>query len=240
MQEYLHILQDFFKMKKIIFIILFFTFFIVPLFSQEEKEFFTIGSKQNKLVALSFDDGPGSNTKEILKILDEKKVKATFFMLGTSVEKRPKLVKEIYSKGHEIANHTYSHVNFFKYKEKDIEAKIQEELLHTQDLIKDIIGYKTNLVRFPYGYSRQEALEIAEDNGYKVINWTFGIDWNKNLSTDEMLEQYLENIKSGYIFLMHDLPKNPKVIKILPILIDEAKKKGYTFVTVSEIISQER
>ncbi len=209
-----------------------------PLFAQDVKnKVITVGSGRNKLIALTFDDGPGLNTEEILKILDDKQVKATFFMLGNSIEKRPDLVKEVYSKGHEIANHTYNHINFFKYKEEDIKEKLEEELLKTQELIKSIIDYETKLVRYPYGYSRKEALEVAKKNNYKVINWTFGIDWKK-MSKDEMLEQYLANIKLGYIFLMHDLPKNSKVTEILPILIDEAKKKNYKFVTVSEIIGK--
>ena len=86
-----------------------------PLFAQDVKnKVITVGSGRNKLIALTFDDGPGLNTEEILKILDDKQVKATFFMLGNSIEKRPDLVKEVYSKGHEIANHTYNHINFFK------------------------------------------------------------------------------------------------------------------------------
>lgn len=212
---------------------------VPPLSTQNKKQkVYTVGTKKNKLIALSFDDGPGLNTKKILKILDDKKVKATFFMLGTSIEKRPKLVKEVYDKGHEIANHTYNHVNFFKYKKSNIKEKIEDELLKNQNLIQSLVNYKPKLVRYPYGYSRQEALEVAEDNDYKVINWTFGIDWDKNLSSEEMMSQYLENIKSGCIFLMHDLSKNPKIIEILPVLIDEAKKKNFHFVTVSEIISK--
>jgi peptidoglycan/xylan/chitin deacetylase (PgdA/CDA1 family) len=224
-------------MKKIILVLLLLVV-TLPLFAQNvQNKVITVGSGRNKLIALSFDDGPGLNTEEILKILDEKEVKATFFMLGSSIEKKPDLLKEVYSKGHEIANHTYNHINFFKYKKEDKKEKLETELLQTQDLIKSIIDYETKLVRYPYGYSAEDALEVAEKNNYKVINWTFGIDWKK-LSKEEMLEQYLANIKSGYIFLMHDLPKNSKVTEILPILIDEAKKKNYKFVTVSEIISK--
>ena len=222
-------------MKKIVFILL---LSIATTFLYAEQTFFTRGSLDIKEVALSFDDGPGSNSKDILKILDKKDIKATFFLLGTSVAKRPKLVKEIYIKGHELANHTYTHINFYKYNEEDKEEKIKDELLLCQDLIKDITGFRTKLVRFPNGYSKEDALDIAKESNYKVVNWTFGIDWDKDLTQEEMLELYFENTKSGTIFLMHDLQKNTKLTKMLPLLIDKLKNKGYKFVTVGEIINK--
>ena len=222
-------------MKKIVFILL---LLVITTSLYAEQTFFTRGSLKIKEVALSFDDGPGSNTKDILKILEKKDVKATFFLLGTSVAKRPKIVKEIYSKGHELANHTYGHMNFFKYEEQDREEKIKEEVLQCQDLIKDITGFRTKLVRFPHGYLREDALEVAKEINYKIVNWTFGMDWDKNISDEEMLELYLENAKKGTIFLMHDLQKNNKIIKMLPVLIDKLKEKNYTFVTVGEMINK--
>ena len=205
-------------------------------YSNDEKMFFTIGNKHKKQVALTFDDGPGLSTKDVLKILKEKKIKATFFLLGTSVAKRPKMVKEIYNAGHEVANHTYNHVNFFKYSGDDEKEKLKEELLLCQDLIKSIIGYRTKLVRFPYGYSHENALKVAQENNYKVVNWSFGADWKTFSDEEEMLQQYLDNTEPGIIFLMHDLPKNSKLIQMLPKFIDELKNKNYKFVTVSEII----
>lgn len=222
-------------MKKIVFILL---LSLITTFLYAEQTFFTRGSLDIKEVALSFDDGPGSNTKDILKILDKKEVKATFFLLGTSVVKRPKLVKEISSRGHELANHTYNHINFFRYNEQDKEEKIKDELLQCQDLIKEITGFRTKLVRFPNGYSKDDALTIAKESNYKVVNWTFGMDWDKDLSQEEMLDLYFENTKSGTIFLMHDLQKNTKITKMLPMLIDKLRSKGYKFVTVGEMINK--
>ena len=222
-------------MKKIVFILL---LSLITTVLYAEQTFFTRGSLDIKEVALSFDDGPGSNTKDILKILDKKDVQATFFLLGTSVAKRPKLVREIYLKGHELANHTYNHMNFFKYSEEDKEEKIKDELLQCQDLIKEITGFRTKLVRFPNGYSKDDALNVARESNYKVVNWTFGMDWDRDLSQEEMLELYFENTKPGTIFLMHDLQKNTKLTKILPLLIDKLKSKGYKFITVGEMINK--
>ena len=222
-------------MKKIVFILL---LSLITTVLYAEQTFFTRGSLDIKEVALSFDDGPGSNTKDILKILDKKDVQATFFLLGTSVAKRPKLVREIYLKGHELANHTYNHMNFFKYSEEDKEEKIKDELLQCQDLIKEITGFRTKLVRFPNGYSKDDALNVAKESNYKVVNWTFGMDWDRDLSQEEMLELYFENTKPGTIFLMHDLQKNTKLTKMLPLLIDKLKSKGYKFITVGEMINK--
>ncbi|WP_372518807.1 polysaccharide deacetylase family protein [Candidatus Ruminimicrobiellum ovillum] len=223
-------------MKKIVFILL---LSLITTSLYAEQTFFSRGSLNVKEIALSFDDGPGLNTKDILKILDKKDVKATFFLLGTSVAKRPKLVKDIYSKGHELANHTYNHMNFFRYdEENDKKEKIKEEILQCQDLIKDITGFRTKLVRFPHGYLKEDAIEIARETNYKIINWTFGIDWERALSHEEMLELYLESAKPGTIFLMHDLQKNTTIIKMLPVLIDTLKNKGYKFVTVGEMINK--
>ena len=179
------------------------------------------------------------NTEEVLKILKDKNVKATFFLLGSSVEKHPEMVKEIYNAGHEIGNHTYNHVNFFKYSGDDEKEKLKEELLLCQDLIKSIIDYRTKLVRFPYGYSHENALEVAKENNYKVINWSFGVDWKHFSDEEELFEQYFNNAEPGIIFLMHDLAKNLKLTQMLPKLIDELKNKNYEFVTVSEIITKQ-
>ena len=224
-------------MKKIIYILLLFVLFS-SLYA--DKVFFTRGKTDAKEIALSFDDGPSSNVKKILKILDEKDVKVTFFLLGTSVEERPEILKDIYNKGHELANHTYNHINFYEYKEKDKKEKIKEELLSCQDFIKDVTGFRTKLVRFPYGYTGKDALSVAQESNYKVINWTFGIDWEREYSSEEMLKLYLKNAKKGAIFLMHDWDGDgeSKMVDELPKLIDKLRSKGYKFVTVGEMINK--
>ncbi|MDD3921944.1 MAG: polysaccharide deacetylase family protein [Endomicrobiaceae bacterium] len=199
--------------------------------------FYANGESTKKQIALTFDDGPGACTEEILKILKDKDVKATFFLLGVSIQPKKQLVKDIYEQGHQIANHTYNHFNFYKYKKDDIHEKMQEELLKCEQLINKIIDYKTKIVRFPHGFSRNLAKQIAKENGYIIVTWSFGCDWQTKLSRDEMYEQYKKNIKSGAIFLMHDLGKNKKVVSFLPQLIDDIKKEGYELVTINELLN---
>jgi len=200
------------------------------------KVFYTDGPADQKKVALTFDDGPGKNTERILEILKEKNVKATFFMLGVSVAGHPDLAKEVVAAGHEIGNHTYGHVSFFAYKGADREAKMDSEISKGENAIKKATGITPVIMRYPYGYSKKEAIAVAKKRGYKVINWTFGCDWEKNHTAEEMHQKYLGALKNGAIFLMHDLNGNPRVPEFLGKFIDEIREKGYEIVTVSELL----
>ncbi|MDR1122439.1 MAG: polysaccharide deacetylase family protein [Endomicrobium sp.] len=199
------------------------------------KIFYTNGYSEEKKVALTFDDGPGKSTKRVLEILKEKDVKATFFMLGIRVKNDTEIAKKVIADGHEIGSHTYEHVNFYSYKFDDKISKMEREILQAKKIIKDKLGVDTYLMRFPYGYSKPVGLEVAQKQGYYVINWSFGMDW-KNVSTQEMHIRYKQAIKNGAIFLMHDLPKNDKVLSFLGDFIDEVRAEGYEIVTVSELL----
>ncbi|MDR3306091.1 MAG: polysaccharide deacetylase family protein [Endomicrobium sp.] len=199
------------------------------------KIFYANGSPDIKKVALTFDDGPGKATKRILEILKEKNVKATFFMLGVRVENDTETAKDVIAAGHEIGSHTYGHVNFYAYKSADKINKMEIEILQAKKIIKDKLGIDAYLMRFPYGYSKPEGLEVARKQGYYVINWSFGMDW-ENVSAREMRKRYKQAVKNGAIFLMHDLPKNDKILSFLGDFIEEIRAEGYEIVTVSELL----
>jgi len=200
----------------------------------EIKVFYADGSKDSKKVALTFDDGPGKATERILEILKEKDVKATFFMLGRRAAENPAAAKKAAQEGHEIASHTYDHFNFYKYTEEDKNEKIESELLKSEKAIKKATGVKPYLVRYPYGYARQDAQDTAKKHKYFVINWSFGCDWDLKLTEEEMYEKYAGAIKSGAIFIMHD--SSTKAVNILAGFIDKIKAEGYEIVTVSELL----
>ncbi|MCL2484928.1 MAG: polysaccharide deacetylase family protein [Endomicrobia bacterium] len=202
----------------------------------ENKIFYTDGDKNSKKIALTFDDGPGAATEKILEILKDKNVKATFFLLGSRVERKPELAKKVAEEGHEVQSHTYSHISFFAYKNEDKDEKMENELLKAQKSIEKNTGVKPYLVRFPYGYSKDDAKKVVEKNGYKIINWTFGCDWDRKLTADEMHKKYSGHIRNGAIFLMHDLNYNERLLSFLGDFIDEIKAKGYELVTVSELL----
>ncbi|MDR1696036.1 MAG: polysaccharide deacetylase family protein [Endomicrobium sp.] len=201
----------------------------------EDKIFYTDGPRTSKKIALTFDDGPGKATERILEALKEKNVKATFFMVGIQAEKNPNLAKKIFDAGHEIQSHTYSHMNFYKYAQEDKAEKMKEELLRAEKAIEENAGVKPYLVRFPYGYSRDDAKKTASENGYKMINWSFGLDWVKKLDGEDVYKKYVSNIRSGAVFLIHDLNYNEAFLSFIGDFIDEIKSRGYELVTVSEM-----
>jgi peptidoglycan/xylan/chitin deacetylase (PgdA/CDA1 family) len=201
----------------------------------QAKTFYTDGPKSFKKVALTFDDGPGKATEKILEILKKQEVRATFFMLGVSIIDNPGLAKVVLNAGHEIANHTYGHINFYAYKNEDKALKMEQEILKTESIIKNALGVKTYLVRFPHGYAKKDSIEVAEKLGYYVINWSFGTDW-KDIPAYEMYLKYKNAITDGAIFLMHDLFRNEKVLSFLDTFIDDIKNKGYEIVTISELL----
>ncbi|MCA6071335.1 MAG: polysaccharide deacetylase family protein [Endomicrobium sp.] len=221
------------KIKKNIVLIL--LFYSIACFAQT-RTFYTNGSEDVKKISLTFDDGPGKATKQILEILEEKNIKATFFMLGVRVVNDPETAKAVAAAGHEIGNHTYEHINFYTYKNEDKAEKIEKELLQCEKVIKSILGIQSFLTRFPYGYMKSDAIGAAKKHNYCLINWSFGADW-QDISAEEMHVKYKQAIKNGAIFLMHDLPKNKKVLSFLETFIDEIKEEGYKIVTVSELLN---
>lgn len=211
-----------------------------PLTAVTPGSFFAEGNKNKRAVALTFDDGPGEWTLQVLDILDQYQIKATFFMNGDQVEIRPQLAKEVAKKGHEIADHTYSHINFYEYEKKHglekTKVKIKEEIKKSKEIISRITGVSPRLCRMPHGYHRPWMKEIAKEFGVVLVNWTFGQDWHP-VSEEEMTKNYSRHLRAGAIFLFHDGgKKREKTVRSLPKIIEEAKKKGVSFLTVGELI----
>ncbi|MFD0711870.1 polysaccharide deacetylase family protein [Paenibacillus sp. GCM10027626] len=187
-----------------------------------------------KLVALTFDDGPDENyTPAILDILKENDVKATFFLVGTQVKKYPKMVQRILDEGHAIGNHSYDHADLSKLNEKGVTKEIKQ----ADDLIEKAVGFVPHLVRAPYGALSKTVKAVMSNNGREHIGWTVDTrDWAGE-SVDKMLKNIKTNTKSGGIILMHSFGgKNIKnTVSLVPKAIKELRDSGYTFVTVDEL-----
>jgi len=186
----------------------------------------------HKVVALTFDDGPlTESTPEILSILKEKNIKATFFVVGEQVEKFPMLVQQEIAEGHEVGSHTYSHPTLIKLRKDEIE----KELDTTEQAILKVAPRPT-LFRPPGGFYNDMILKKARDNGYLTILWSVDpYDW-RYPPVGEIINVVLRDSKPGSIILLHDGKYPSSTPEALGFIIDSLSARGYEFVTVSELL----
>jgi polysaccharide deacetylase family sporulation protein PdaB len=186
----------------------------------------------HKVAALTFDDGPLSKTTpEILAVLREKKVKATFFVIGENVERFPLLVKQEIDEGHEVGSHSYTHPLLHKLA-KNLVAR---ELNKTDDIIS-MYAPKPMLFRPPQGKYNSTISKLARENGYTIILWSIDtLDW-RHPPVGKVASAVLENIKPGSIILLHDGITNSPTPEALGFIIDGLRDRGYDLVTVSELL----
>ena len=179
-----------------------------------------------KLVAITFDDGPGPYTNKLLDILNANKAHATFFMLGNNLEKYRSVVLNVYNSGNEIGYHSYAHTNF---KRQDI-ATIKSELDQSNAILKNITGTTFSLIRPPYGSINNEIKEAIDAS---FILWSVDTEDWRHKDSEYLLNYVLENIYAGAIILFHDIHATSvdAMAKILPYLYVE----GYQVVTVSDL-----
>ena len=203
-------------------------------FGKKDNVYFC-ASTDKKIAALTFDDGPHPVlTDEILDILAQYGVKATFFVIGKNAQNYKKQLFRAYSEGHEIGNHTYSHLTATDTNSK----KLLEELKETDKIISEITGQRPRLFRPPTGYCNASAVQSAAALGYKVILWTVDTrDW-AHTSAPEIKKNVSEHIGNGSIILFHDYVSGKSstaeaLRTLLPLLIEQ----GYSFDTVSNMIS---
>lgn len=179
-------------------------------------------------IAITFDDGPHPYyTEQLLDGLKEREVPATFFVTGKQAEAYPELVKRMQDEGHLIGNHTYSHIQLGKGNRE----RYIEELVKTNEVIKEITGEETQYVRPPYG-SWDKSIE-SELTMFPVL-WTIDpLDWcSDNVSC--IVQKVTAKAGENDIILMHDQYKTTVTAAFE--IIDELKAQGYEFVTVDEIL----
>ncbi|AIY06194.1 polysaccharide deacetylase [Planococcus sp. PAMC 21323] len=228
-----------FKWVKVTAALLLILFTVFSFSSQSQAASSTYISKGNttsKVVALTFDDGSdGTNINKILDVLSANKVDATFFLTGSGAKNHPSWIKNISTKGHQIGNHSYSHPDFTKLSA----AKIKSELATTETTLKDITGKSTKpIFRAPFGASNAAVLKAVGDAGYThTIQWNIDtVDW-KGVSSSQITNKVMNNIVPGSIVLMHTGAGASGTPGALPGMISKLKAKGYTFVTVSELLN---
>ncbi|NEP81560.1 MAG: tetratricopeptide repeat protein [Okeania sp. SIO3C4] len=192
-----------------------------------------LGYAKEKVVALTYDDGPNQlYTHQILNVLDSCQVKATFFFIGKYIEKYPELVKLTLVRGHELANHSYSHRNMAVESPELIKSEIEK----TDLLLRQL--YVTNTIRFrpPYGRQSPELIELILQMQKQLIMWNVDSeDYLQKHSAESIANKVINHVRNGSIILLHD--KSYKTVKATEIIIKNLKNKGYSFKTVSDILT---
>ncbi|MFW6036119.1 MAG: polysaccharide deacetylase family protein [Halothermotrichaceae bacterium] len=202
--------------------------------------FFNKGNTNKKQIAITFDDGPDNiYTPQILDILKEYNVPATFFLMGSRAEKYPELVKRITKEGHLLANHSWSHADLSKINNQ----KLDQEVRRTENTIEEITGEQTALIRTPYGAYSSQLIQKLRNENYKVIHWSIDSrDW-LDQDVDQILINTLPNVNNDAIILFHSAGgKNHSLsatVEVLPELINTLRMTGYEFVSLDILINSQ-
>lgn len=186
-----------------------------------------------KVVALTFDDGPGEeHTEWLLDALRDAKARATFAVVGRNAERFRDLVRRQHNDGHEVANHTWNHADL-SLLEYD---RCKRELARTDELVADLTGSPTAVIRPPFGRLNGNLLQYAAQTGQQVVLW------DMRLLEDEFdaagnTAYVLDHLRPGCVLLAHDagLAKRRIGMAAIPGILAGARRAGYEFVTVSEM-----
>jgi peptidoglycan/xylan/chitin deacetylase (PgdA/CDA1 family) len=196
--------------------------------------------QNEKVIYLTFDDGPSNIiTNRILDILDEKEVKATFFVVGEKIVGREEILKRIHNDGHSIGLHTFTHKFKHIYRSHDIFMKEMED---TAEEVNRVLGVKPRAIRFPGGskpYLNSALYEKLHEKNYLIYDWNASLSdgLNYNTSTNTLVKEAHKIIgrsESKIFLLLHCDQVNKTTAKALPIIIDYYKGLGYQFKTITE------
>ena len=210
----------------------------VSVFNEEGSErllpIYNVDRGTEKVVSLTFDAAwDDADTDQLISILDKYQVKATFFMVGSWVEKYPESVKKFADHGHEIMNHsdTHPHINQLS------EEKVKEEITRCADKIEAVTGKRPTLFRGPYGEYNNTVIQAATALGHQTLQWDVdSLDW-KDLETEDIVTRVLKRVKPGSVILFHNGAKNTPAA--LPQIIEKLQADGYKFLPATELLGPE-
>lgn len=183
-----------------------------------------------KVIALTFDDGPKANTPELLDLLKKKNVKATFFVVGKQTETYKSTLQRLCGDGHEVQNHTYNHRDLEYISDKEI----MQELFKTCAAVRSLTGKELRFIRPPGGHEGARLPKIAKKFGITTVFWTVNCSKLEGTTKEKISNYVVSSAKPGAIILMHNA--ETVTLRALPNIIDELRKRGYSFVTLSELI----
>jgi peptidoglycan/xylan/chitin deacetylase (PgdA/CDA1 family) len=185
-------------------------------------------------VALTFDDGPSAATPVILNILGAYRAQATFFVIGSEVERYPAICRRILAEGHQIGNHTYSH----RYLSRWPLPVAVTEVQGGERAIRDATGVKPRLFRFPGFMASAAQIEAVLQMGYRVVGMRVDSkDWRPGSEKNAIVHNVLSQVRPGDIILFHDGGGRRAVtVAALPEILSQLKARGFRFVTVSDLM----
>jgi peptidoglycan-N-acetylglucosamine deacetylase len=186
---------------------------------------------ENKVVALTFDDGPTKNVDQLLPLLDQYKAKSTFFLIGQDIEKHPESAEKLVEAGHQIGNHTYSH----KRMVLKSPSFIKEEIEKTDELIRKA-GYEGEIdFRPPYGKKLIGLPYYLNKHNRETIMWTLEPE-TYYTSAEDKVNDVVGNIQPGSIILLHPMyDQSGETIQVIEDILQKLTDEGYIFVTVDEL-----
>ncbi|EAW36720.1 polysaccharide deacetylase family protein [Lyngbya sp. PCC 8106] len=189
-------------------------------------------NQNEKVIALTFDDGPWLDTLKILHILQQHNIKGTFFFLGQNLSRHPEIAQQVVNQGHAVGNHTWNH----PYEPMNT-AKAAAEIDNTTAVIERLTGAKTQLFRPPGGILNNGVVDYAKSQKYVVVMWSIDTKDYQQPSVTVLANRVINQVHSGAIVLLHDGGgSRHRTIEALPLIIYTLKQQGYRFVTVPELL----
>lgn len=204
---------------------------ITPVQNGTYKNIYVNGDTTKKTVALSFDDAPDeNNTHKILDILKKHDVKASFFMIGSTMnDENTTAVKRCSDEGHLVLNHSFNHPRLTNLNETEIITQLDQ----TSTRIQTLTGNYPLLFRPPYGSINGQVVNTINTSGFTIILWSLdSLDWILK-DPYAVANNVISNVRNGDIILMH---RNPTSVASLEMVIETLHATGYTFTTVDKML----
>jgi len=202
------------------------------------------GNRNHSQIALTFDDGPNEPyTSHVLSILEQYKIKATFFVIGQNARRYPEVCRRIVTAGNVIGNHSYHHYKSLCLRRGKVVAR-DIELAH--QAIYECTGFEPTLFRPPHGFRTPWLMRTVRHLGYTVVTWdNMTGDWKANKSGEEIVRAVIQRAKPGSVIVLHDgRDSRPsydrsQMLQALPLVIETLKGRGFDFVTIPELLELE-
>ena len=195
------------------------------------------GRSDTNEVALTFDDGPSEDTEEMLDVLEDLKVKVTFFMIGRQVEEHPRIARRVIESGHGIGNHSYSHPIFLYRGASETRGQMER----AQEVIIEATGVRPIFARPPCGVRTPAYFAATRDLNLQTVQWSdTGFDW-KDHDGDRIARDAVRHARAGSIILLHDgdstgESNRKQTIAALPLIVAELKARGLEIAPLNRLI----